>query len=175
MQRRRDQKPFFAFDLPALAGPPPRPAGPNLTDHGPNRARMKENDPLKDSARRCAETRSARGSLPAYDLRDTGVVDARSGRNRIWIVKLLQWLKVSNFCVLMEWRGRLVCEEDDRRLAPTKFAGNLALHDDRNKSDHDGGGTAARWHGGAWRSGGGREVEEGGGGHLEARVVSSVF
>ncbi|KZV28267.1 hypothetical protein F511_20032 [Dorcoceras hygrometricum] len=35
--------------------------------------------------------------------------------------------------------------------------------DDRNKSDHDGGGTAAR-RGGAWRSGGGCEVEEGGGG-----------
>ncbi|KZV32016.1 hypothetical protein F511_30615 [Dorcoceras hygrometricum] len=46
---------------------------------------------------------------------------------------------------------------DSRRLAPTKFAGNMALqgltnlartespqHDDRNKSDHDGGGTAAR-------------------------------
>ncbi|KZV30187.1 hypothetical protein F511_04226 [Dorcoceras hygrometricum] len=67
MQRRRDQQPFFAFDLPAPAtmagalpaGPPPRPAGPNLTNHGPNRARMKENDPFKDSARRCAETRSS--------------------------------------------------------------------------------------------------------------------
>ncbi|KZV26322.1 hypothetical protein F511_38701 [Dorcoceras hygrometricum] len=59
MQRRRDQQPLFAFDLPT-------PTGPNLTDHGPNRARMNENDPLKDSARRCTETRSARGSLPAY-------------------------------------------------------------------------------------------------------------
>ncbi|KZV52052.1 hypothetical protein F511_19396 [Dorcoceras hygrometricum] len=78
MQRRRDQQPLFTFDLPApttmagalLDGPPPRPAGPNLTDHGPNRARMKENDPLKVGARRYAETCSARCSLLAYGSTD---------------------------------------------------------------------------------------------------------
>ncbi|KZV50647.1 hypothetical protein F511_15863 [Dorcoceras hygrometricum] len=48
-------------------GPPTHPVGPILTDHGVNRARMKENDPLKDSARRCAEKHAARGvPLPAY-------------------------------------------------------------------------------------------------------------
>ncbi|KZV45031.1 hypothetical protein F511_20104 [Dorcoceras hygrometricum] len=70
MQRRHDQRPFFAFDLPAPAtmdgalpaGPTPRPAGPNQTNNVPNQARMKENDPPKYSARRCAETCSARGS-----------------------------------------------------------------------------------------------------------------
>ncbi|KZV39061.1 FBD-associated F-box protein-like [Dorcoceras hygrometricum] len=44
-----------------------------------------------------------------------------------------------------------------KRLAPTRFTGNLALQGDRNKSDHDGGVTAVR-HGGAWE-GGGREVK----------------
>ncbi|KZV26675.1 hypothetical protein F511_33097 [Dorcoceras hygrometricum] len=58
------------------------------------------------------------------------------------------------------------------RLAPTKFVGNLALHDDRNKSDHDDGGGAAR-RGGAWRSGGGREVEEGGGGARKSHSLKS--
>ncbi|KZT75471.1 hypothetical protein F511_47504 [Dorcoceras hygrometricum] len=67
MQRRRDQQSLFTFVLHApatmagapSAGPLPRPAGSNLIDHDPNRERMKENDPLKDGARRCAETRSA--------------------------------------------------------------------------------------------------------------------
>ncbi|KZV52055.1 hypothetical protein F511_19399 [Dorcoceras hygrometricum] len=54
----------MAGDLPD--GPHPCPFGPNLTDHGSNRARMKENNPLKDGARRCAETRSTRCSLLAY-------------------------------------------------------------------------------------------------------------
>ncbi|KZV25911.1 hypothetical protein F511_31564 [Dorcoceras hygrometricum] len=52
--------------------------------------------------------------------------------------------------------------EDLTNLARTE----TSRKDDRNKSDHNDGGT--------WRSGGSREVEEGGGGHLEARVVSRI-
>ncbi|KZV29293.1 hypothetical protein F511_22991 [Dorcoceras hygrometricum] len=44
------------------------------------------------------------------DLRGTDVVDARSGRNRLWITKLLQWLSIFETCVLMEEGGRW--EED---------------------------------------------------------------
>ncbi|KZV41203.1 hypothetical protein F511_17162 [Dorcoceras hygrometricum] len=73
MQRRRDQQPHRTIVLPdpattagALpAGPPPGPVGPNLTDHGSNRACMKENDPLKSGTRRCAGTCSARCSPPS--------------------------------------------------------------------------------------------------------------
>ncbi|KZV17486.1 hypothetical protein F511_41001 [Dorcoceras hygrometricum] len=67
MQRRCDQQPVIALDLPApatmagalLAGPPPGPGGSNVTNHVPNRALAKENDPYKEGARRCAEARSA--------------------------------------------------------------------------------------------------------------------
>ncbi|KZV23538.1 hypothetical protein F511_02024 [Dorcoceras hygrometricum] len=78
MQRRRDQQPLRTTILPAPAttagalpaGPYPGPAGPNLTDHGPNRACMKENDPLKAGARRCQE-HAARGVLLlAHDSSD---------------------------------------------------------------------------------------------------------
>ncbi|KZV47899.1 hypothetical protein F511_31931 [Dorcoceras hygrometricum] len=70
MQRRRDQQTLRTTVLPAPAttggalpaGPPTDPASPNLTNHGPNRACMKENEPLKEGARRCAGTRSARCS-----------------------------------------------------------------------------------------------------------------
>ncbi|KZV23537.1 hypothetical protein F511_02023 [Dorcoceras hygrometricum] len=73
MQRRRDQQPLLKTVLPAPAttagalpaGPSPGPDGPNLTDHGPNGARMKENDPLKAGARRCEGTRRARCSPPS--------------------------------------------------------------------------------------------------------------
>ncbi|KZV40189.1 G-type lectin S-receptor-like serine/threonine-protein kinase [Dorcoceras hygrometricum] len=67
MQRRYDQQPVIALDLPApdtmdgalLAGPPPGLGGSNVTNHGPNQACTKENDPYKEGARRCAEARSA--------------------------------------------------------------------------------------------------------------------
>ncbi|KZV25471.1 hypothetical protein F511_05521 [Dorcoceras hygrometricum] len=41
------------------AGPPPGPGGSNMTNHGSNRARTKENDPHKGGAWRSAEARSA--------------------------------------------------------------------------------------------------------------------
>ncbi|KZV23765.1 hypothetical protein F511_30775 [Dorcoceras hygrometricum] len=70
MQRRCDQQPVIALDLPAPAtmagalpaGPHPGPGGSNMTNHGPNQARTKENDPHKLGARHCAGTRSVRCS-----------------------------------------------------------------------------------------------------------------
>ncbi|KZV38389.1 hypothetical protein F511_13960 [Dorcoceras hygrometricum] len=67
MQSRCDQQPIIALDLPAPAtmagalptGLPPGPGDSNVTNHGPNRACTKENDPYKEGARRCAEARSA--------------------------------------------------------------------------------------------------------------------
>ncbi|KZV54748.1 hypothetical protein F511_04097 [Dorcoceras hygrometricum] len=67
MQRRCDQQPVIALDLPAPAtmagalpaGPPPGPFGSNVTNHGPNQARRKEKNPYKEGARRCAEAHSA--------------------------------------------------------------------------------------------------------------------
>ncbi|KZV40341.1 hypothetical protein F511_14911 [Dorcoceras hygrometricum] len=67
MQRRCDQQLVIALDLHAPAtmagalpaGPLPGPDGSNVTNHGPNRARIKENDPYKEGAWCCAEARSA--------------------------------------------------------------------------------------------------------------------
>ncbi|KZV50473.1 hypothetical protein F511_34917 [Dorcoceras hygrometricum] len=50
-------RPPLAGALPA--GPPPGPAGPNLTSHGPNHGRTREHEPWKGGAPRCTETCSA--------------------------------------------------------------------------------------------------------------------
>ncbi|KZV39821.1 hypothetical protein F511_27824 [Dorcoceras hygrometricum] len=66
--RPRDQRLLFPFVLPAPdttggappTGPPPGPAGPNLTSPGPNHGRTREHDSHKVDARRYAETHNAR-------------------------------------------------------------------------------------------------------------------
>ncbi|KZV34214.1 hypothetical protein F511_39445 [Dorcoceras hygrometricum] len=68
LTRSRDQQPLRTTVLPAPAttvralpaGPPPGPAGTNLTSLGPNRGRMREHDPGESDAPRGRRTHSRR-------------------------------------------------------------------------------------------------------------------
>ncbi|KZV13838.1 hypothetical protein F511_38761 [Dorcoceras hygrometricum] len=87
------------------AGPPPGAAAPNLTNPGPSHAPHGSNEG-KETQRTSRPSRyydlnGEKNKLISHawvegyvDLRGTGVEDARSGRNRLWIAKLLQWRKV---------------------------------------------------------------------------------
>ncbi|KZV56880.1 hypothetical protein F511_19825 [Dorcoceras hygrometricum] len=81
-------------------GPPQGPAGPNQTNLGSNRGLTRENWSLQVDAPAMLREDA--------DLRDTDVVEARSGRNRLRITKLLQWLEFSKLCVCGEGISRLM-------------------------------------------------------------------
>ncbi|KZV46151.1 DEAD-box ATP-dependent RNA helicase 14 [Dorcoceras hygrometricum] len=101
--------PAFVLSAPATvardppAEPPPGPSGSNGTNHGPNHGSQCAREGHEDGCPPCAAHQvHFTYSHDDEDLRGTGVVDARSGCNRVWIAKLLQWRKVQIFCVLME-------------------------------------------------------------------------